>query len=226
MVSEFHKGRLSRLDVCDAHPELLRAATNVGEETREDCPICEEAKVVLVSYVFGSRLPPSGTCVTSKQELTQAVQGRTGAGAATWSRSAPTAPGTIWLAGSRSAAGPAARRRDLAAGARRTGPGWLVETCEAGPGPAGVRRFPQDAGTRATPARAVVAGADGLFVFALLIFFAIAGAACTSCPGSRFPRPHPQADDLRLRLHREARAGRPSPSRTGSTSPSSRCPRW
>ena len=57
VVSEFHKGRLSRLDICDAHPELLRAATNVGEETREDCPICEEAKVRLVSYVFGSRLP-------------------------------------------------------------------------------------------------------------------------------------------------------------------------
>ena len=60
VVSEFHKGRLSRLDICDAHPELLRAATNVGEETREDCPICEEVKVRLVSYVFGSRLPAIG----------------------------------------------------------------------------------------------------------------------------------------------------------------------
>ena len=69
VVSEFHKGRLSRLDVCDAHPELLRAAVNVGDEAREDCPICEEGKVRLVSYVFGSRLPPSGVCVTSKQEL-------------------------------------------------------------------------------------------------------------------------------------------------------------
>jgi hypothetical protein len=69
IVSEFHKGRLSRLDVCDAHPELLRAATNVGQATREDCPICEETKVVLVSYVFGNRLPPSGKCVTSQREL-------------------------------------------------------------------------------------------------------------------------------------------------------------
>ena len=74
VVSEFHKGRLSRLDVCDAHPELLRAAVNVGEETREDCPICEEVKVRLVSYAFGSRLPPSGICVTSKQRADQAVQ--------------------------------------------------------------------------------------------------------------------------------------------------------
>jgi hypothetical protein len=69
IVSEFRKGRLSRLDVCDAHPELLRAAVNVGDETREECPICEEAQVRIVSYVFGSRLPPSGVCVTSKAEM-------------------------------------------------------------------------------------------------------------------------------------------------------------
>ncbi len=73
--SEFRKGRLSRLDVCDAHPELLRAATNVGEESREDCPICEESKVRLVSYVFGSRLPPSGKCVTTKSELAKLARG-------------------------------------------------------------------------------------------------------------------------------------------------------
>jgi hypothetical protein len=71
VISEFRKGRLSRLDVCDAHPELLRAAVNVGEPSREDCPICEAEKVRLVSYVFGSRLPPGGKCVTSKQELTK-----------------------------------------------------------------------------------------------------------------------------------------------------------
>ena len=75
VVSEFQKGRLSRLDVCDAHPELLRAAANVGEETHEDCPICDEVKVRLVSYVFGSRLPPSGTCVTSKRELAKLSRG-------------------------------------------------------------------------------------------------------------------------------------------------------
>jgi hypothetical protein len=75
VISEFRKGRLSRLDVCDAHPELLRAATNVGEETREDCPICEESKVRLVSYVFGSRLPPSGKCVTTKREMARLSKG-------------------------------------------------------------------------------------------------------------------------------------------------------
>ncbi|MDQ2728012.1 MAG: DUF5318 domain-containing protein [Actinomycetota bacterium] len=75
VVSEFHKGRLSRLDVCDAHPDLLRAAVNVGEESREECPICAEVKVRLVSYVFGPRLPPSGTCVTSKREMSRLTRG-------------------------------------------------------------------------------------------------------------------------------------------------------
>ncbi len=69
IINDFRKGRLSRPEVCDAHPELLRAAINVGEPSREDCPICEGDKLRLVSYVFGSRLPPSGKCITSRREL-------------------------------------------------------------------------------------------------------------------------------------------------------------
>lgn len=69
VVSEFRKGRLSRLDVCDAHPELLRAARNVGSELVDDCPICEEARLVHVTYVFGPRLPPNGRCPGTAAEL-------------------------------------------------------------------------------------------------------------------------------------------------------------
>ena len=69
VVSEFRKGRLSRLDVCDAHPELLRAARNVGKPSGEQCPICEEADLVDVTFVFGSRLPSGGRCVSSAAEL-------------------------------------------------------------------------------------------------------------------------------------------------------------
>jgi len=69
VVDQFRSGRLSRIDVCDAHPELLRAARNVGDTTGEDCPICEESKVVLVSYAFGPRLPASGRCLTSRAQL-------------------------------------------------------------------------------------------------------------------------------------------------------------
>ncbi len=69
VVSEFRKGRLSRLDVCDAHPELLRAARNVGVPDAEDCPICEETALVHVTYVFGPRLPANGTCPTTPAQL-------------------------------------------------------------------------------------------------------------------------------------------------------------
>lgn len=71
VVREFRKGRLSRLDVCDAHPELLRAARSVGDPTAEDCPICAETRVVHVSFVFGPRLPAGGRCVTSRAEMTR-----------------------------------------------------------------------------------------------------------------------------------------------------------
>ena len=60
MVSEYRKGHLSRLDICDAHPELLRAAADAGEDSPEDCPICEDVKLRLVSYVFGHRPPALG----------------------------------------------------------------------------------------------------------------------------------------------------------------------
>jgi hypothetical protein len=69
IVSEFKKGRLAQHEVCDAHPELVRAAQNCGRPTAEECPICEESQVVLVTYVFGSRLPAHGRCITSAAEL-------------------------------------------------------------------------------------------------------------------------------------------------------------
>ena len=69
IVSEFRKGRLSRRDVCDAHPELLRAARNVGQAKHEPCPICESDGLALVSYAFGGRLPAHGRCLSSGAEL-------------------------------------------------------------------------------------------------------------------------------------------------------------
>jgi hypothetical protein len=69
LISEFRKGRIAQHEVCDAHPELARAARECGEPTSRECPICEDANVVLVSYVFGPRLPASGRCVTSRAEM-------------------------------------------------------------------------------------------------------------------------------------------------------------
>ena len=77
VISEYRKGRLARHEVCDAHPELRRAAEQVGEPTSQRCPICEDGNVVLVSYVFGPRLPAHGRCVTTKAEL-RALSQRSG----------------------------------------------------------------------------------------------------------------------------------------------------
>lgn len=69
VVSEYRKGRLSRLDVCDAHPELLRAARYIGTRLSEDCPICEEEQLAHVTYVFGAGLPAQGTCPATPAAL-------------------------------------------------------------------------------------------------------------------------------------------------------------
>ncbi|MDQ3569214.1 MAG: DUF5318 domain-containing protein [Actinomycetota bacterium] len=69
LLSQFRRGRLSKLDVCDAHPELLRAARSLGRPTAEDCPICESAAVVHVSYAFGRHLSPGGHPFAGAAEL-------------------------------------------------------------------------------------------------------------------------------------------------------------
>jgi hypothetical protein len=49
-------GLLGRSDICDAHPELMRAAKNVGENSRRDCPVCATTKLRLLAYVYGDGL--------------------------------------------------------------------------------------------------------------------------------------------------------------------------
>jgi hypothetical protein len=49
-------GLQSYNDLCDAHPELVRAAKHVGEPTRNDCPVCHKDKLVLLAYVYGDTL--------------------------------------------------------------------------------------------------------------------------------------------------------------------------
>ena len=69
LISEFRKGRLAQHEVCDAHPELVRAAREASQPSDRDCPICEDHKLVLVSHVFGPRLPSHGRCITTAKEL-------------------------------------------------------------------------------------------------------------------------------------------------------------
>lgn len=74
ILREYREGLKSRLDLCDAHPELMRAARYVGRETTEDCPICETGQLRLVAYVYGDALrrhKANGRCITRLEELEQ-----------------------------------------------------------------------------------------------------------------------------------------------------------
>ncbi|MGA2124200.1 MAG: DUF5318 family protein, partial [Acidimicrobiales bacterium] len=48
---------------------LLRAGRNLGRKTGETCPVCGDAELVEVTYVFGVRLPSGGTCPATRAEL-------------------------------------------------------------------------------------------------------------------------------------------------------------
>ena len=69
-LRDLRAGRRDRTDLCDAHPELLRAGRNVGERLDGDCPICGHTSLRLVSYVYGDALrQANGRCITSAGEL-------------------------------------------------------------------------------------------------------------------------------------------------------------
>ncbi len=69
LISQVRRGRIPLDQVCDAHPELIRAARNVGTLTSTPCPICEETDLRLVTYVFGAGLSPQGKCVSTANEM-------------------------------------------------------------------------------------------------------------------------------------------------------------
>ncbi len=68
VLDEVRRGVRSRADVCDAHPELIRAGAHQGATIDEPCPFCE-GELRHVSYVFGPRLPAGGRCVSTLAEL-------------------------------------------------------------------------------------------------------------------------------------------------------------
>lgn len=77
ILRDFRRGILTSLDVCDAHPELLRVATHHGTPTGRDCPICADKDtqihLVEVSYLYGSKLgKSSGRPVTEYNQLEEA----------------------------------------------------------------------------------------------------------------------------------------------------------
>ena len=69
VLRQYERGELTRHDICDAHPELLRAAHHYSELTTDTCPVCDKEAIRIVSYVFGPRLPSHGRCVNSSGDL-------------------------------------------------------------------------------------------------------------------------------------------------------------
>ncbi|NLT29263.1 MAG: DUF5318 domain-containing protein [Propionibacterium sp.] len=60
---------LSRGDVCDADPLLVRAAMHHGEPTDPDCPVCGSKHMVVLNYVFGDQLGQYSGRIKSSAEL-------------------------------------------------------------------------------------------------------------------------------------------------------------
>ena len=74
VLRDLRAGRRDRTDVCDAHPELLRAGRNVGDEADADCPVCGSGRLRLVSYVYGDALRhANGRCIATPGELEKLV---------------------------------------------------------------------------------------------------------------------------------------------------------
>jgi hypothetical protein len=56
VLASLRRGSLDTADVCDAHPELVRAGKNIGEEAAGACPVCSHESLRWVRYVFGDEL--------------------------------------------------------------------------------------------------------------------------------------------------------------------------
>jgi hypothetical protein len=70
VLRDLERGRVTRLDVCDAHPELLRAARHLGEPAPAACPVCDARSLRYVSYVYGADLRhANGRAITNEIEL-------------------------------------------------------------------------------------------------------------------------------------------------------------
>ncbi len=57
LLRDLSTGARSRGEVCDAHPELVRAGLHIGVPRRETCPVCEADTLRAVHYAFPSRGP-------------------------------------------------------------------------------------------------------------------------------------------------------------------------
>lgn len=69
VLADLFAGRVSPLDVCDAHPYLLRAAKYHGEPTTTRCPVCKRTPLIHVTYTYGDELKESSGRVRATADL-------------------------------------------------------------------------------------------------------------------------------------------------------------
>lgn len=70
------RGTLATTDVCDAHPELMRAARNIGEPSQAPCPICSHSTLKRVRYVYGDGLKHNNGRVVYPPEWLKELSGK------------------------------------------------------------------------------------------------------------------------------------------------------
>jgi hypothetical protein len=68
-LEQLYSGGAVDVDVCDAHPYLLRAAKFHGERTQRPCPVCRREPLTHVTYVYGDELGQFSGRVKSTKEL-------------------------------------------------------------------------------------------------------------------------------------------------------------
>jgi hypothetical protein len=67
-------GRVSAAEVCDAHPDLLRAARHHGEPTDTVCPVCRRERLTHVTYAYGDRLGQSAGRAWSSRRIPELAE--------------------------------------------------------------------------------------------------------------------------------------------------------
>jgi Family of unknown function (DUF5318) len=78
LIRQVRRGMTSLLDVCDAHPELMRAARHVGRVTSRACPVCDRKGLRLLAYVYADDLKRDNGRVWDLDRAISLAAGRRG----------------------------------------------------------------------------------------------------------------------------------------------------
>jgi len=84
LLADLFGGRAANLDVCDAHPYLLRAARYYGEVTADACPVCRRGQsqrispLTHVTYVYGDDLGTASGRPRRSSELARLARAHPG----------------------------------------------------------------------------------------------------------------------------------------------------